>query len=266
METNDKFSQFKATQKEGWSHFAPLESLTTPAAAKIVQFAEIKSNQLVLDCGCGTGVVAITAARVGAKVKGLDLSPVLLVRAKANANLAQTEIEFTEGDIEALPYADASFDVVLSQFGHMFAPRPDVAISEMLRVLKPNGRIAFSTWPADHYVGKLFALTAKYSPPPAGVASPVAWGDPTIVRERLGTAVKNLMFDRSQINFSVLSPQHARDTFEKTAAPLIKLVNDSKNDPDTLARFRSELEELISFFAKDNILPQHFLMSRATKI
>lgn len=266
MKNNDPFSQFKAAQREGWGLFAPLESLTTPAAAKLVEFAEIKPGQRVLDCACGTGVVAITAARKGAQVKGLDLAPALIERAEANSIMAQTEIEFTEGDVEALPYVDASFDVVLSQFGHMFAPRPEVAISEMLRVLKPGGRIAFSTWPPDHFVGKLFFLGSKFSPPPPGTAAPAAWGDPVTIRERLGGVVEDLMFDRGQIWLSVLSPQHARDLFERTAAPLVKLVSDLKNEPVKLAQFRSELEELIDFYAKDNVMQQHFLLSRATKI
>ncbi|MBI2604511.1 MAG: class I SAM-dependent methyltransferase, partial [Deltaproteobacteria bacterium] len=147
--TNDPFAQFKSIQKESWALFAPLETFTMLPAAALAKFAVVQAGESVLDVGCGTGVVAVTAARLGARVRGLDLSPVLLERAKQNASTAGVEIEFTEGDVEALPYQDASFDAVLSQFGHMFAPRPQVAVSEMLRVLKPGGRIAFSTWPPE---------------------------------------------------------------------------------------------------------------------
>src|SRR5579863_10280804 len=143
--TADPFEKFKAAQREGWSSFVPVEIMTTPPAAKLVKFAQIAAGQRVLDVACGTGVVAVTAARGGAKVSGLDLTPALLERARENAAIAGVGVDFIEGDAEALPYPDASFDVVLSQFGHMFAPRPAIAVREMLRVLKPGGRVAFST-------------------------------------------------------------------------------------------------------------------------
>ena len=266
MQTSDPFSQFKASQKTGWGLFAPLEAITTPAAAKLVEFSQIKSNQIVLDCACGTGVVAITAARKGARVKGLDLAPALLERARENARLSETEIEFTEGDIEDLPYEDASFDTVVSQFGHMFAPRPAIAIKEMLRVLKPGGRIAFSTWPKDHFIGLMFGLVGQYVPAPPGVPPSTNWGEPTFVSEQLAGTTKDLCFDRSSILVPSLSPQHNRDSFEKTAAPLIKIVSDLKDDPAKLSVFRSDLEKLISRYTKDNVLHQHYLLSRATKV
>src|SRR6185369_2183003 len=104
--------------------------------------------------------------------------PALLVRAKENAALAQVDIDWREGDAEALPFGDAAFDVVLSQFGHMFAPRPNMAIAEMLRVLKPGGTIAFATWPPELLIGSSFRLVASYMPPPPpGVSPPPQWVD-----------------------------------------------------------------------------------------
>lgn len=191
---NDPHAQFKAAQREGWALFAPLEAGTTKPAAELVRHARVRAQQSVLDVGCGTGVVAVTAARMGARVRGIDLSPVLVGRAKENASLAGVEIEFTEGDVESLALADASFDIVLSQFGHMFAPRAEVAIAEMLRVLKPGGTIAFSTWPPEHFVGQMFALVGKHVPPPPGVSPPPQWGDPNLVRQRLGEAVTDVFF------------------------------------------------------------------------
>ena len=166
----DPFAQLKSIQREGWALFAPLETHTTIPAAHLVKHAGVRAGQRVLDVACGTGVVALTAARTGAQVCALDLSPVLIEHGKGHAALAGVQIEFNEGDVEALPYADASFDIVLSQFGHMFAPRPDVAVAEMLRVLKPGGTVAFSTWPPEHLVGQMFALVGKHVPPPPGAA------------------------------------------------------------------------------------------------
>src|SRR6476469_5789602 len=102
--STDAFAQMKAAQREGWSFFAPLELLTTPAAFKLVRFAGVRPEQKVLDVGCGTGVGAITAARLGAVVTGLDLTPALLEKARQNADIAGVSIEFHEGDVEALPF------------------------------------------------------------------------------------------------------------------------------------------------------------------
>ena len=126
----DAIAQFKEDQKQRWVHFVALEALTTPAAAQLVKFAGVKAGQRVLDIACGTGVVAVTAAAAGAKATGLDFTPQLLERARENSRLANLEVEWREGDAEELPFEDASFDVVLSQFGHIFAPRPERAASE----------------------------------------------------------------------------------------------------------------------------------------
>jgi SAM-dependent methyltransferase len=265
MTEADPFVQFKNVQREGWALFVPVETLTTPAAAKLVRHGQIRSGQSVLDVGCGTGVVAITAARCGARVSGLDLSPVLLEKARWNANLIGAEIEFKEGDIEALPYKDDEFDVVISQFGHMFAPRPEIAIAEMLRVLRPGGKIAFSTWPPELFTGRMFALTSRYVPAPQGVAPPPQWGDPKIIRERLGEKVHELSFDRDILLTPALSPQHFRSFMESTVAPLVKLQQNLKDDPAKLNVFRKEFEDLISEFFENNTVRQHFIMTRATK-
>jgi SAM-dependent methyltransferase len=264
--STDPFAQMKAAQREGWASFAPLEMITTPTAAKLVRFAEVRAGQKVLDVGCGTGVVAVTAARLSATVSGLDLTPALLEKAKENAAIAGVSIDFREGDVEALPFNDASFDVVLSQFGHMFAPRPALAVSEMLRVLRPGGRIAFSTWPPELYTGKMFALMASFlPPPPAGAAAPPEWGNPDIVRARLGDAVTDIIFDRDIMYKPGLSPEHVMHTFERTGGPLIKLVESLKNEPARLKEFRSAFREIVSLYFRENQLHQSFLMTRAIK-
>ena len=264
--STDPFAQFKAMQRESWSHFAPTATFTTIPAAKLVRFAEVSAGQSVLDVACGTGVVAVTAARAGARVKGLDLSPVLLESARANASLAQVEIDFLEGDLEALPYPDSTFDVVLSQFGHMFAPRPAVAIQEMLRVLRPGGRVAFTTWPPEHLVGRGITVVGRYLPPPPGIAPSTAWGEPAVVRERLGDRVRDLVFDRGTMHVPVLSVQHYRQWLETSIAPILRLVAELRDRPEELQRFRSEMEAASSPFLSGNSARQTFLMSRATKV
>ena len=264
----DPFAQFKEAQKVGWAFFAPIETFTIPTAAQLVRYARIRPGQRVLDVACGTGPVAITAARAGAAVSAIDLTPPLLERARENAAIAAVTVDFREADVEQLPFADAGFDVVVSQYGHMFAPRPEIAVGEMLRVLKPNGTIAFSTWPPELLIGRTFQLMARYGPPPPpGAASPVAWGEPGVVVERLGKAVKDIVFDRPRMLVPALSVAHARTFFERTAGPVVKLVEMlSQSDPAKLAAFRREYDTLVAEYYEDNLIHQDYLMTRATKL
>src|ERR1044072_5424280 len=265
--SDDPIAKFKEAQRQGWKHFAPLEGMTTPAAARLVKWASVRTGQKVLDVACGTGVVAITAARIGAHVHGIDLTPELLARARENAKLAQMEIDLREGDAEALPFGDGEFDVVLSQFGHMFAPRPDVVITQMLRVLKPGGTIAFTTWPPELLIGSSFRLVSSYMPPaPPGVSPPPQWGDVAVVRERLGDLVKDILFDRACMLVPALTVQNYRDHIEQTAGPMLKLIEMlSRNDPALLAQVRREYDALIALYFEDNMIRQDYLMTRAIK-
>ena len=264
MTKEDLFAKLKQAQKDSWSYFYKLENITIPPAGLLVDFVNVKPHQKILDVACGTGVVALTAARKGAVVSGIDLSPLLIERAKENVRISENHIDFREGDVESLPYPDHSFDMVLSQFGHMFAPRPDIAISEMLRVLKPGGCIAFSTWPPELFVGASFKLLGKYLPsPPVEIPASTLWGEPKTICERLGERVTDIRFDRRINRPGFLSVKHAREIFESTLTSFCsKLAID---DPKKLALFRTEYETIISSYMKGNILEQHFLMTKAIK-
>ena len=264
----DPIAQLKENAKQAWSTFAPTEMLSGSVAPRLVKFAGIGRGAKVLDVACGTGVVALTAARLGAVVTGVDLTPPLIAHAKENAELMRLEVDWHEGDVEALEFGDGAFDMVVSQFGHMFAPRPRIAIQEMLRVLRPGGTIAFSTWPPDVFTGKMFALVGSYlPPPPAGASPPPEWGDPNIVRERLGTAVKDLCFDRDVMRAPTLSPQHHRSFMEKNIGPVAKVVQMlGASDPKKLAAFRHAFEELVAVYFEDNFVRQDLLLTRAIKV
>jgi SAM-dependent methyltransferase len=263
----DAVEQFKAGQRQAWASFSPFELMTSMTAPRLVDFAGVRTGQRILDVGCGTGVVAITARRRGARVTGLDLTPELLRRARENATIADVDIEWHEGDAENLPFGDGAFDVVLSQFGHIFAPRPEVATREMLRVLEPGGVIAFSTWPPELCVGRLIALVGRHLPPPPPFVSPPSqWGDPAIVRDRLGAAVKDLVFDRALMRVPTLSPAHFRVFYEQNAAPAQRVVQALQSEPDRLAAFRQEFEAIVVQFFDDNIVRQSYLLTRATKV
>ena len=264
----DALAEFKERQKEGWKNFAPLEVVTTPAAARLVQFAGVRSGDRVLDVGCGTGVVAVTAARLGANVHAADLTPQLLERARENAQIANVRIEWLEADVEKLPFHDAEFDFVLSQFAHMFAPRPDVAVSEMLRVLRPGGIIAFATWPPELMVGRTQSISSRYAPPPPpGVAPPALWGDPQTIAQRLGQSVTDLTFHRAALFVPALSPQHFRLNIERSAGPVTRMIESlASSAPERLEAFRREFESVVSQFMENNLVRQDYLLTRASKV
>ena len=260
------YDLIKNKAKVLWSTFAPFETVTGLAAPKLVKFSGLKADDKVLDVGCGTGVVAITAARCGAKVCGSDLTPELIERAKENAKIAQLKVDFKLADVEDLPYKNNQFDFVLSQFGHMFAPRPTIAISEMLRVLKPGGIIAFSTWPPELLTGRLFSLVGKYAPPPEGVSPPVEWGKESIIKERLGDHVENIIFQKSEYLNPALSPNHLRQFIENYIGPVRAVISMLETDPNKLEIFREEITTLLSEYFRDNGVVQTYLMTRAKKL
>jgi SAM-dependent methyltransferase len=248
-----------------WSSFAPAALFTTPTAGHLVRFAGIASCERVLDVGTGTGVVAITAARAGARVSGLDLTPALLAEARENSRIARLEgIEWKEGDAESLPWPDASFDVVTSQFGHIFAPRPEVAIGEMRRVLKPGGRVVFATWPPEHMVGRFFSFAARHSPPPpVGAAPPPLWGVPAVITERLSIGFGAPLFERGTMLFPALSLEHFRMFMERSVGPLRVIVEGLAADPQKLAAVRAEFDALVTPYYSQNVVRHDYLLTRA---
>ena len=261
----NSFAEFKSRQRQMWSSFAPSAALTTPVAAHLVEFAGVSPEERVLDVGCGTGVVAITAAQRGASVSGLDLTPVLLEHARENEKIAACgSIDWTEGDAEQLPYPDKSFDVVLSQFGHMFAPRPDVTLAEMRRVLKPGGRIGLATWPPEHFVGRFFALVGRHSPPPPpGAVPPLLWGAVPVLTERLSEGFGPPFFERGVMRVPALSLSHLWHYMSGSIGPLQKLVERLANEPEKLGAIRQEMIELAKPYFSDNIMHQDYLLTRA---
>lgn len=266
-EAADSLTNFKENQKRLWAGFAAMENFTASAAPKLLRFARVERGQRLLDVGCGTGVVTLTAARLGANATGLDLTPELLAHARENATLMGLLARLDEGDVEALPFSDESFDVVVSQFGHMFAPRPELALSEMLRVLRRGGVLAFSTWPPDLFIGRMFQLLAKYGASPgSGTFTPWEWGSPDVIRSRLGDRVLEVSFCYERMSVPTLSIQHFRAFNEARLGPLQRTLEAlDRTDPPRAQRLRREYDALVYDYFEDNQIKQDFLITRAIK-
>lgn len=181
--------EFKQRARRTWAlgNYDVVADGIWAAGGVVTGVAGVGPGDEVLDVACGTGNAAIQAAQAGGKVTGLDLTPELFEAGRRRAAEAGVEVEFVEGDAEALPFPDESFDVVLSTFGVMFAPRHAVAASEIVRVLRPGGRIGIATWVPDGVVARFMVALGRHLPPPPPFAqSPMLWGDRDHVRELFG--------------------------------------------------------------------------------
>lgn len=158
----------KGKMKEVWSagDFGVIAKILEEEGKNFIKRLNIKPGTKLLDVACGTGTLAIPAARAGAYVTGLDLVPDLIRQSKERAFAENLNAKFDVGDAEDLPYLDNEFDYVVSMFGAIFAPRPDVVANELLRVCKPGGTIAMANWTPNGFIGELFKLVASYAPPP----------------------------------------------------------------------------------------------------
>lgn len=178
----------KARQKAMWESgdFGQVAKTIETVAAEFMSRLELPVGGKVLDAACGTGNLTVLAARRGCRVSGLDIAANLIAQARERAQRESLSIEFTEGDAEAMPYGDASFDAVVSMYGVMFAPRPEQVVKELRRVTKPGGFIAMANWTPEGFLGKMFdVFKAHLPPPPPGIPSTMLWGDEATVRDRL---------------------------------------------------------------------------------
>ncbi|HLM02543.1 MAG TPA: class I SAM-dependent methyltransferase [Pyrinomonadaceae bacterium] len=203
-------TKLKATWVSG--DFGKIAASFAAGAAGFVERLNLKPGMRVLDVACGSGNQSIPAARTGAEVTGVDIAPNLLEQAgkwAANENL---KIRFDEGDAENLPYADAEFDVVMTMFGAMFAPRPERVSAELLRVCRPGGVIAMANWTPTGFTGQMFRIVGSHVTPPQNMPSPLLWGDEATARKRLSEGVSEINFNPRLISFTF--PFGVKETIE----------------------------------------------------
>ena len=202
----------------------------------------VAAGSNLLDVACGSGQLALWAARDGVNVTGVDIAPNLVERAQARARGEGLSARFLEGDAEDLPFEDASFDVVTSLIGAMFAPRPHLVAHELLRVCRRGGTIAMGNWTAEGFVGQMFKTFAKFIAP-SGMPAPVLWGDEKVVKERFGAGVSSLKMTRRQYLFNYpFAPAEVVELFRDCYGPTNRAFASLKDAE--ASKLREELEAL----------------------
>jgi ubiquinone/menaquinone biosynthesis C-methylase UbiE len=239
--------QLKERMRTTWmaGDFGKIAQFSAKDAEIFVDRLAITPETQVLDVACGTGNLAVPAARMGARVTGVDIAPNLLAQARQRAASEGLQMTFADGDAEQLPFPDAHFDVVMSMFGAMFAPRPELVASELARVCRHGGKIAMANWTPDGFTGKLFQVTNRYLPPSPGIPAPVLWGNEIVVRERLNANGVQVETSRRTIVFDFpFPPRKTVQLFREYFGP-IKIAF-SRLDVAGQAAYAHDLEKLWS--------------------
>jgi ubiquinone/menaquinone biosynthesis C-methylase UbiE len=246
---DDADKALKARHRAMWA-LGNYDAVSTDVIAAlgpaIVDAVSLRPGERVIDIAAGSGNASIPAARAGADVVATDLTPELLGIGQHRAEQAGLTLAWDQADAEHLPYPDASFDVALSVVGIMFAPHHQQSADELVRVVRPGGRIALINWTPQGFIGELFVTLKPYLPPPPPGASPgPLWGDEDHVRDVLGDRVTGLTATRQLLDASVLStPEAFRDFFKTNYGPVIAAYRAVADDPDRTAQLDAELVAL----------------------
>lgn len=236
----------KATWEAG--DFGVVAKYNEPAAAEFMGRLPLHPGMRVIDVACGTGNLAMLAARMGCATCGLDIASNLISKARARAAAENLQIEFREGDAESLFFADNQFDAVVSMFGVMFAANPNRAAAELVRVCRPDGIIALANWTEEGLIGENFRVVAKHLPSPTCCVSPLLWGNEATVRERLGSRVRDLQLNRriAKLRYP-FAPAQTVEFFRQFYGPTLRAF--SALPPEAQGALRADLEAM---FAQHN--------------
>ena len=213
----------KEVQQRVWSQgdFSRVGSMLAIVGEELCEAVDVLPGEQVLDVACGAGTATIAAARrTWNTVTGVDYVPELLERGRARAEAERLDVDWVEGDAEALPFDDASFDVVLSTFGVMFAPDHRRAAQELLRVCRPGGRIGLANWTPGGFTGSFFRAVAEHAPPPPGVQPPPLWGTEEHLRELLGAGTSSVKVERKDFQMRFVSADQWIEFFRSYFGPV----------------------------------------------
>jgi SAM-dependent methyltransferase len=222
--TAPNLAAIKQRQQATWASgdFAVIGTTLQIVGESLAEAADVRAGERVLDVAAGNGNATLAAARRFAQVTSTDYVPALLEKGSLRARAEGLTVRFLEADVEDLPFADGSFDVVLSTFGAMFAPDHARTASEMMRVLRSGGRIGMANWTADGFIGRLFKVIGAHVPPPAGLKSPALWGGEAYLSDLFGTQATQVRGQRRVFNFRYRSAAHWVQVFRDYYGPTHK--------------------------------------------
>ncbi len=217
-------AQVKQRQQQMWASgdFHAVATLIQPVADALCNAMDLQAGWRVLDVACGSGKAAIAAARCGCDVVGIDYVPALLDRGRRRAEAEGVAVELLEGDAEAIPFPDGSFDAVLSVYGAMFAPNHSQSAAELMRVCRPGGKIGLATWTPDGFIGEMLKVVAGHVPPVPGLASPLLWGTEQYLGELFGDGIDSLASTERTFTFRFRSAEAFVDYFRTYYGPTLK--------------------------------------------
>lgn len=259
----------KGRQQIAWStgDYAVIGGTIVITSELLCEAVDLRAGQKVLDVATGSGNAALAAARRWCHVTGVDYVPSLLERARERAAVERLPVTFQAGDAEDLPCLDASFDVVLSTFGVMFAPNQEQAARELLRACKPGGVIGLVNWTPDSFIGQVFRAIGHYVPPPQGVKSPMLWGTEERLRDLFGDDIASLSVTQRHLVFRYKSAQHWLDIFRTCYGPMHKAF--AALDANGQAELTRDLTVLLQRFNRGGdatlIVPSEYVEVVATK-
>ncbi|CAN7761707.1 class I SAM-dependent methyltransferase [Paraburkholderia sp. SIMBA_054] len=257
------FTAVKLRQQAAWStgNYAVVGTTLQIVGENLCEALDVRAGNRVLDVAAGNGNATLAAARRYCDVTSTDYVASLLDSGRARAQAEGLPVQFQQADAEALPYADASFDIVMSTFGVMFTPDQEKAAAELVRVCKPGGRIGLANWTPESFIGQLFKTIGKYIPPPAGVKSPALWGTKARLDELFGANARNIIAASRDFTFRYRSPEHFVDVFRTFYGPMNKAFAALEGEPQ--AAFLRDLMTLIESRNRSNdatlVLPSEYL-------
>jgi ubiquinone/menaquinone biosynthesis C-methylase UbiE len=261
--TTIDLNALKTRQQGAWSSgdYAVVGTTLQIVGEELCEALDLRAGQTVLDVAAGNGNVALAAARRWCEVTATDYVPALLERARERAQAERLTLEFREADAEALPFADGSFDIVVSTFGVMFTPDQDRAASELVRVCKPGGKIGLANWSPEGFIGQLFKTIGKHVAPPPGARSPALWGTRARIVELFQPHSSSIKTAQRHFVFRYRSPQHWLEVFKNYYGPLLKTF--AALEPAKQSALQDDLLALIAQFNRSNdgsmVVPSEYL-------
>jgi ubiquinone/menaquinone biosynthesis C-methylase UbiE len=243
MNAPTDFAALKNRQQAAWASgdYAVIGTTLQIVGEQLAEACDLRADECVLDVAAGNGNATLAAARRGCAVTSTDYVAALLDRGAERAAAEGLAVDFQVADVEALPFADASFDAVVSTFGVMFAPDHVASAREMARVCRPGGRIGLANWTPDGFVGRMFKTLGRHVPPPPGISSPALWGTEAHLHALFAATASNLQVTRRHFNFRYRSPAHFIEVFRTWYGPVHKAFAALGGLADALDRDLSEL-------------------------